>query len=64
MKKDMQIYVKTAYLYWYSIGESNTVESGPGPLQEGGLSHAAHECNMKCNKTHSKAKAIVLQKKP
>ena len=21
MKKDMQIYVKTAYLYWYSLGE-------------------------------------------
>ena len=34
------------------------------PLQKGGSSHAAHECNMKCNKTHSKAKAIVLQKKP
>ena len=51
-------------LFWYSIGESNTVESGRKPLQEGGLSHAAHECNMKCNKTHSKAKAIVLQKKP
>ena len=49
---------------WYSIGESNTDESGLKPLQEGGLSHAAHECNMKCNKTHSKAKAIVLQKKP
>ena len=64
MKKDMQIYVKTAYLYWYSIGESNTEESGSEPLQEGGFSHAAHECNMKCNKTHSKAKAIVLQKKP
>ena len=64
MKKDMQIYVKTAYLYWYSIGESNTEESERKPLQEGGFSHAAHECNMKCNKTHSKAKAIVLQKKP
>ena len=60
----MQPYVKTAYLSWYSIGESNTVESVPKPLQEGGFSHAAHECNMKCNKTHSKAKAIVLQKKP
>ena len=64
MKKDMQIYVKTAYLYWYSIGESNTDEPGLKPLQKGGSSHAAHECNMKCNKTHSKAKAIVLQKKP
>ena len=43
------------YCYWYSIGESNTVESGPGPLQEGGLSHAAHECNKKCNKQTSKS---------
>ena len=63
-KKDMQPYVKTAYLSWYTIGESNTVESIPGPLQEGGLSHAAHECIIKRNKTHNKAKAIVLQKKP
>ena len=45
----MQPYVKTAYLSWYSIGESNTVEPVPKPLQEGGSSHAAHECNMKCN---------------
>ena len=51
MKKDMQIYVKTAYLYWYSIGESNTEESERKPLQEGGFSHAAHECNKKCNNT-------------
>ena len=43
----MQIYVKTAYLCWYSIGESNTVESVPKPLQEGGLSHAERECNIK-----------------
>ena len=47
----MQLYVKTAYLSWYSIGESNTVNSVPKPLQEGGFSHAAHECNIKCNKT-------------
>ena len=33
--------------YWYSIGESNTVESVPKPLQEGGLSHAERECNIK-----------------
>jgi hypothetical protein len=26
------------------------VESGPEPLQEGGFSHSAHECNIKCNK--------------
>lgn len=45
----MQPYVKNAYLCWYSIGESNTEESDPKPLQEGGFSHAAHECNIKCN---------------
>ena len=36
--------------YWYSIGESNIDESGLKPLQKGGFSHAAHECNKKCNK--------------
>ena len=35
-KKEMQPYVKTAYPCWYSIGESNTEESVPKPLQEGG----------------------------
>ena len=28
MKKDMQIYVKTAYLYWYSIGELRILAYG------------------------------------
>ena len=46
----MQLYVKTTYPCWYSIGESNTEQSGPGPLQEGGFSHSACECNIKCNK--------------
>jgi len=39
-----------SYEIWYSIGESNTDESIPEPLQKGGSSHAAHECNKQCNK--------------
>ena len=45
----MQPYVKTAYLSWYSIGESNTDESSLKPLQKGGFSHAERECNKQCN---------------
>lgn len=48
-KKDMQHYAKTAYPCWYSIGESNTDQSDLKPLQKGGFSHAARECNKQCN---------------